>query len=283
VHSKSLLIKWIKIVSVIFYFCFLIFPIIWIFMMSIKTRVEITSDIPVFFFTPTFENYQIVTGLKKVPYGLPISFFHYFFNSLCIALSSVFVTLVVGVPVAYVCAKIKFPGRNTIAFTFLTFRFAPELAVILPLYAIYQKVNLYDTLLGLVLSYQLITLPICIWLMISFFMEIPREIEEAALVDGCSQWQVLRKISFPLAMPGLAVTMLIAFIYSWNNLVIPLLLAGRNMAPITVGLLNYISFEQVFWGQMAAATSLAIIPGILISIFIQKKIVQGLTFGAVKG
>jgi len=282
-RSKISIIEWIGIVGAILYFCFLIFPIIWIFMMSIKTRVDIVSDIPVFLFKPTLENYQIVTGLKKVPYGLPINFFHYLFNSLRIALSSVLVTLVVGVPLAYVCARIKFPGRNTITFTFLSLRFAPALAVILPLYAIYQKINLYDTLPGLVLSYQLLTLPLCVWLMIGFFMEVPREIEEAALVDGCSRWQVLAKISLPLAMPGLVVVILITFIYSWNDLVIPLLLAGKNMAPVPVGLLNYISFEQVFWGQMAAATCLVIIPGMLISIFIQRRIVQGLTLGAVKG
>ncbi len=263
---------------------FVLFPILWIFLMSVKDFRDIIAYPPKFVFTPTLENYSaILLGSDNPGLTTGVSDYTRFLrNSLVISGGALLVSTVVGVPAAYTLARSKFRGREQIAFTFLSFRFAPELAIILPLFVIYRDLGLYDTYLGLILVHQLITLPIVIWIMIGFFQEIPRELEEAAKVDGANLWQVLLRVAVPIARPGLASALIVAFIFSWNNLIFGLVLAGVHTQPVTMGILQTMNFDQIKWGWMAAAAMIASVPGMLLAIYFQRHLVRGLTMGALK-
>ncbi len=263
---------------------FVVFPILWIFLMSIKEFRDIIAYPPRFVFTPTLENYSSILFGSEGP-GLTTGvsdYTRFLFNSVIISGGALLLSLLVGVPAAYTLARSNLKGRNQIAFTFLSFRFAPELAIILPLFIIYRDLGLYDTYVGLILVHQLITLPIIIWIMIGFFKEIPRELEEAAKVDGANLWQVLLRIALPVVRPGLASALIVAFIFSWNNLIFGLVLAGGDTQPVTMGILQTMNFDQIKWGWMAAAAMIASVPGMIMATYFQRHLVRGLTMGALK-
>jgi multiple sugar transport system permease protein len=263
---------------------FVVFPIFWIFLMSIKNFRDIIAYPPRFIFVPTIRNYLAIllgsetpTTITQVP-----DYVRFLFNSIIISGGAVILSAVVGLPAAYALARAPIKGRQHIAFTFLSFRFAPELAVILPLYLIYRQVGLYDTYPGLILVHQLIALPLVIWIMLGFFQEIPSEIEDAARVDGANVWQTLLYVVLPMARPGIASALIIAFIFSWNNLIFGLVLAGGNTQPVTMGVLQTMTFDQIKWGWMAAAAIIAAVPGMVLAIYLQRHLVRGLTMGALK-
>lgn len=263
---------------------FILFPLIWIFLMSIKNFRDIIAYPPVFLFTPTLDNYKaIIFGTGGTGLTTGISDYMFFLrNSIIISLGSVTLSALIGTPAAYALSRSNIKGRDTIAFTFLSFRFAPELAVILPLYAIFKKIGLYDTYHGLILANQLITLPLTIWILMSFFKEVPIEIEEAARVDGASVWQTFYQVSLPIIRPGIASALIIAFIYSWNNLIFGMVLGGSQTQPVTVGILQTMNFDQIKWGWMAAAAMISAVPGMIIALYFQRHLVRGLTLGALK-
>jgi multiple sugar transport system permease protein len=194
----------------------------------------------------------------------------------------VLLSFLAGVPASFALARYRFRGKEPLAFLFLSFRFAPFIAFLIPLYILFQRTGLYNTYSGLILAYQIITLPFTIWMLRSFFMEIPLEVEEAAKIDGCAWWGVLTRVILPLSLPGVAVTLILGFMFSWNAFNYPLMLAGRQTFPVTVGAIQFISYEQVLWGQMAAASLVAVVPQLVLSLFVQKYIVRGLTMGAVR-
>jgi multiple sugar transport system permease protein len=207
----------------------------------------------------------------------------YFLNTLIVASATVAVSLVLGTFAAYSLARFSFRFKEDIAFTFLSFRFAPELMVILPLYIVFQKMGLIDSFAGLTMAYQLITLPFLIWVLRGFFEEIPREIEQAARADGYTWWGVFRKISLPLVKPGIAAVVILSFIFAWNNFIFAMILGGERTQTVTLGILGFIGYERVLWGHMAAATMICVIPELILAFLVQQYIVRGLTFGAVKG
>ena len=254
---------------------FALAPIVWILMMSLKIPPDIIAYPPKFIFTPTLENYaDIFTGPE---------FLKPFANSLIVTLGSLLLTLLIGLPSAYALARFKFRGRENIAFSILSLRFAPELLIILPLFVMFQKVGLVDNYLGLILAYQLVTLPMLVWMLRSFVEDLPVELEEAASVDGANRWTTFRHILFRLLAPGLAASLMLSFIWAWNSYTLPLVLAGRNTQVITTGIQQYISFQSIDWGPMAAATVISMIPGMLFAVFALRWIVGGLTAGTVKG
>jgi len=262
------------------FLAFFVLPILWILMMSFKEFRDIIAYPPTFLFTPTLENYsQLLFGGQ--PGRLP-DYVRFMMNSFIISGGAVALSVVLGVPAAYALARGGIRGRDHIAFTFLSFRFAPELMVILPMFVIYTRTGLYDTYLGLILAHQLICLPMVIWIMMSFFQDIPAEIEEAARVDGASVWLTLRAVVLPIALPGVASATIIAFIFSWNNLIFGLILSGGATRPVTMGILQAMAFDQIKWGEMAAAAMIAAVPGMLAALFLQRYITRGLTMGAVK-
>ena len=261
-----------------------LFPFLWILLTSLKSSADIISVPPTFVFTPTFDNYTaLVLGEQRGQYATTRPDFpRFFLNSMIISVGAVALSVLVGIPAAYALARFDFPLKNTLAFIFLSFRFVPFIVFVVPLYLIYQRIGLHNTHLGLILAYQLISLPFTIWLLRSFFMEVPLEIQEAATIDGCSWFGVLTKVILPLSLPGIAVTVILGFMFCWNAFNYPLMLAGRHTFPVTVGAIQFISYEQVLWGQMAAATIVAALPQLILSLMVQKYIVRGLTMGAVK-
>ena len=261
-----------------------VLPFFWILITSLKEPRDMLSVPPTLVFRPTVENYEaIFIGRQRGLYASARPDFPRFFvNSVIISSGAVLLSVVAGVLAAYALARYTFPLKEGLAFLFLSFRFAPFITFLIPLYILYQRLGLYNTYAGLILAYQLITLPFTIWMLRSFFMEIPVEVEEAAKIDGCSWWGVLTRVILPLSLPGVAVTVILGFMFSWNAFNYPLMLAGRQTFPVTVGAIQFISYEQVLWGQMAAASLVAVVPQLVLSLLVQKYIVRGLTMGAVR-
>ncbi|QNA93716.1 MULTISPECIES: carbohydrate ABC transporter permease [unclassified Microbacterium] len=250
-------------------------PIAWIFLMSLKTPDQIVSNPPLFVFAPTLDNYiEVFSGSE---------FLTPFANSLIVTAGSLLVTLAIGLPTAYALARFSFRGKENIAFGILSLRFAPELLIILPLYLIFQKTHLADSYIGLILAYQLVTLPMLVWMLRSFIEDLPGELEEAVAVDGGTRWTAFRHVLFRLIAPGLAASLMLSFVWAWNNYTLPLVLAGRHTQTVTTGLQQYIGYQSIEWGPMAAATMVSIVPGILFAVFSLRWIVGGLTAGTVKG
>jgi multiple sugar transport system permease protein len=276
--------KVVILLATIVLFLWTVFPFFWILLTSLKGPGDILSVPPKFVFTPTFDNYAaLVMGEQRGDYASTRPDFPLFFlNSMIISFGAVALSVGAGIPAAYALARFNFPLKNSLAFVFMSFRFVPFIAFVIPLYLLYQRVGLYNTHIGLIFAYQLITLPFTIWMLRSFFQEIPLEIQEAAKIDGCSWFGVLSRVILPLSMPGIAVTVILGFMFSWNAFNYPLMLAGRQTFPVTVGAIQFISYEQVLWGQMAAATIVAALPQLVLSLMVQKYIVRGLTMGAVR-
>lgn len=254
---------------------FTLAPIVWILLMSFKTPDQIVSNPPLFFFAPTFENYlEVFSGP---------AFLTPFVNSIIVTAGSLVLTLVIGLPTAYALARFRFRGRENIAFGILSLRFAPELLVILPLYLIFQQTGLANSYIGLILAYQIVTLPMLVWMLRSFIEDLPGELEEAVAVDGGTRWTAFRHVLFRLIAPGLGASLMLSFIWAWNNYTLPLVLSGRTTQVITTGLQQYVGYQSIEWGPMAAATVISVIPGILFAIFSLRWVVGGLTAGTVKG
>jgi len=254
--------------------------------MSIQTPIDVISYPPKFYYDATLENYSVVL-IGKAWLGkyetVQTDFPRYYLNSLIVCSGAVAISMLLGVPAAYSLARFAFRGKENFAFTLLSFRFAPGLIVIIPLFVIFRRLGLYGTYYGMMLAYQLITLPFSVWLMRGFFEDIPIELEHAARIDGYSWWGVFRKVNLPLVAPGIAATAILSFIFAWNEFLFGYVLSSDITRPVTPSLMGFISYEQVLWGQMAAAAIITLLPSVVLAIFIQKYLVRGLTFGAVKG
>lgn len=272
------------------YLCYLLllvivlFPLYWILIMSFKDFRDIVSYPPKFLFTPTLKNYinvlfdgKSLSELQRVP-----DFVQYVINSCIISFGAVLVSLILGLPAAYVLARNNTKRNKKIASNFMSYRFAPELLVLLSLYSIFKSMGLYDTYIGMIAVHQLITLPLTIWISMGFFKDVPKALEEAAMLDGANAWTVFYRIVLPIVKPGIGSAMIISFIYSWNNLLFGLIMSGGNTMPVTMGILQTMTFDQIKWGEMAACAVISALPGVCISIFAQKFLVKGLTMGAVK-
>lgn len=266
------------------YFLFALFPIFWMVLISLKSTDELFTT--QFTFQPTLDNYSaILFGDSRAAAGVIAKqeFPAKFLNSLIASTGAVIVSLLVGVPAAYALARYNFKGKEDLAFTFLSFRFAPELVVIIPLSVLYRRLGLYDTYFGIIWVYQLITLPLLIWVLRSYFEDISPDIEQAAMVDGYPWWQIFWQILLPLVRPGLAAASLLAFVFAWNNFIFPLVLGASNVQTVTVAALGYISSAQAFFNRMAAAAVISSVPQIILALSIQRYLIRGLSFGAVKG
>jgi multiple sugar transport system permease protein len=264
---------------------FFMFPIFWIVLMSFQTNATILQVPPSIFFEPTLQNYQgLITGqLVTDTSSLEIKFMSNLFNSLFLSTASVAVGLILGVPAAYAFARLKFRGSEDIAFTLLSFRFAPPLLVLLPLTIYFQQLGLANTYAGLIWVYQLIVLPLILWIVRGYFEDIPADIEYAYRIAGHRWWTTFRKIALPLAAPGIAAAALLAFIFAWNNFIFALVLASADKQPVTVGALAFITASGVQYGQIAAGIILSIAPTFALALYAQKYLVEGLSLGAVKG
>ena len=272
VRAKVKKIIFLLIVTVIF--GVILFPPVVLFLTSIKTELDALSFPPKWIFKPTLENYTEIFEFSP--------FTRYLLNSFIVASLNTGVVLVLGSFAAYSLARFKFKGADDIAFWILSVRMMPPVAAIIPIYIIMRNLRLLDTPWSLVITYLTFNLPFAVWMMRSFFREIPREIEESALVDGCSIFRSFRSIALPLVAPGLAATGILTFIFSWNEFLFALILTGSKAVTLPVGITGYMKETGINWGYMTAGGALALVPVILFTILAQKHLVKGLTMGAIK-
>ncbi len=262
--------------SVIFiYLLFVIFPIIWIVLLSLKTEVQAFANPPLFIFKPNLMNY----------YNLFVeeNFGKYLFNSIFIASLSSIVCLLIGAPTAFALSRNQNRINKGILIWVLISRMAPAMTYVIPFFVVFSYFKMIDTYFGLILAYSVLNLPLVIWLMRSFFLELPSETLEAAKIDGASTFQIFRKIAIPLASPGIVSTGIITFVVAWNEFIFALVLTRRHAVTAQIGIGNLQKFEGTEWGQMAAGATVLILPAMIIAFFITKYFVQGLTSGATKG
>lgn len=284
-HTTSGIGRMLRGVALTLVLLFFLFPIAWVFLMSFQTNAEILRIPPSLVFTPTLENYTaLISGRLETSSGvLDIAFMRNLMNSVILSTSSVLLALILGVPAAYAFARFNFRLGENIAFTLLSFRFAPPLLVLLPLTLYFQAMGLSDTYIGLIWVYQLICLPLILWIVRGYFEDISPDIEHAYRVDGHSWARTFWRIAIPLARPGIAAAALLAFIFAWNNFVFALILASADKQPVTVGALAFVTAAGIQYGQIAAAVVLSVTPTLLLALYAQRYLVQGLSMGAVKG
>jgi multiple sugar transport system permease protein len=264
---------------------FFLFPMFWVLLMSFQTNRDILRTPPSLFFTPTISNYvALISGETQTSVGtLPVYYMKNLWNSALLSACAVALSLLLGVPAAYAFARFKFRLGEDIAFTLLSFRFAPPILVLLPLQLYFQDIGLYDTYFGLVWVYQLITLPLILWIVRGYFEDISPDIEHAYRLDGHSWFKSLWKIAIPLARPGIAAAGLLAFIFAWNSFIFALVLGSSDVQPVTVGSLAFMTASGIQYGTIAAALVLSIIPTLVLALYTQRYLVEGLSLGAVKG
>lgn len=281
----STLEKILRSVAITLVLVFFLFPIVWIFLMSLQTNETILRIPPSLAFTPIIDNYTaLVTGQLRTAAGsLQLNFMQNMFNSVLLSVCSVALSLVLGVPAAYAFARFKFRLGEDIAFTLLSFRFAPALLVLLPLSLYFKSMGLTNTYIGLIWVYQLICLPLILWIVRGYFEDISPDIEHAYRIAGNSWWKTFTRISIPLAKPGIAAAGLLAFIFAWNNFIFALILASADKQPVTVGALAFVTASGIQYGQIAAAIILSITPTLALALYAQRYLVEGLSMGAVKG
>ena len=246
---------------------------LWMLSLAFKNEVDNTAFPPVFIPNPpTLANFATV--FQKNDFVL------YAINSVIVSFTATGAALLIGVPAGYGIAKAK--ARRS-ALLILVARITPGLSYLIPLFLLFQWLGLTGTLTPIVVTHLVITVPIVVWIMIGFFEGLPPELEEAALVDGATIWQAVRHVALPLARPGITVATILAFIFSWNNFIFGVVLAGRETRTLPVAVYNVLTFEQVSWGPLAAAALLVTLPVLLLTLLMQKEIVAGLTAGGVKG
>jgi len=276
---------WARRIALLLVVTFFMFPIFWILLMSVQTNETILRSPPSVIFSPTLQNYvALITGTLETNAGsLDINFMQNLLNSVILSVASVALALLLGVPAAYAFARHRFRGSEDIAFTLLSFRFAPPLLVLLPLTFYFQQLGLADTYVGLVWVYQLICLPLILWIVRGYFEDISPDVEHAYRIAGHSWLSTFRRIALPLAGPGIAAAALLAFIFAWNNFIFALVLASADKQPVTVGALAFVTASGIQYGQIAAAIVLSITPTLALALYAQRYLVEGLSLGAVKG
>ncbi len=264
---KNLLLGVIAFISLI--------PFILIFFTSIKERVIALSMPPVWFFTPTLRNYrELLTD--------PV-FLRSILNSLIIAAGSTLIATIVGVLAGYGFSRFKFKGSGVFTYMILSLRMVPPIVFVIPYFLIWRIVRLNDTHISMILMYLTLCLPLVVLMMRSFCVDVPVELEEAAMVDGCSRWQTLRLILVPALRPGILAAATLGFIALWNDFILAMFNTGRNTRTLPVEIYTSLSYYQLDWNKLSTSAVIAVIPAILFISLTQKYIVRGLTMGAIKG
>ncbi|SFE77723.1 carbohydrate ABC transporter permease [Roseivivax sediminis] len=251
------------------------FPIFWTVLTSFKTEAQAIADPPLFFnFDWTLENYVTVQERSN--------YFRHFWNSVVISVGSTLLGVIIAVPAAWAMAFV--PGKQTknVLMWMLSTKMLPPVGVLVPIYLIFRNVGLLDTRTGLVIVLTLINLPIIVWMLYTYFREIPGEILEAARMDGATLRSEILYVLTPMAVPGIASTVLLNIILAWNEAFWTLNLTAANAAPLTAFIASYSSPEGLFYAKLSAASTMAIAPILIMGWFSQKQLVRGLTFGAVK-
>ena len=253
-----------------------VFPVLWGLLTSFKTERDVLAYPPKFIFEPTLANYrEVLFGTSSILPNL--------WSSIVVASASTLLTMLFAVPAAYALARMRFPGKKSTGFYVLATQMLPPVGLIIPYYLVMQKLGLLDSYTGLTTIYLTFSLPFAVWLMVSYFEDVPYEMEEAALLDRAGRMRALWYVVLPQVKGGIAVTTVFVFLNAWNEFLFAVVLGGNNVRPVTVAMFNFISVEQTQWARLAAGAMLAMAPVIVIGLAAQRHIVKGLTVGAVKG
>ncbi|MFN3575892.1 MAG: carbohydrate ABC transporter permease [Tabrizicola sp.] len=253
---------------------FCVFPFYWMVTTSLKTQVVALESPPVWWFTPTLANYREVLFVDKVGPALV--------NSVIVAVCTTALAVGLGTPAAYALARFEFRGKRDLWFWFITNRFVSPVVLAFPVFLIARETWLRDTRLALILMYLTFTLPIVIWICTDQFRSIPRELDEAAMLEGASQWRIFRSICLPLAMPGVAVSSILSFIFSWNELLFAYILAPKAAKTAPAMAVTFMEGYDVPYGKIMATSTLIVVPVLIFALLASKHLVRGLTMGAVK-
>jgi multiple sugar transport system permease protein len=250
-----------------------VFPVFWTFLTSIKQPVDQFAMPPIWIFNPTSQNY--INVFNKQP------FIKYFIDSSIISISATIIIIFFGSLAAYSISRYQNKGQ-IMAKLVLVLRILPPVAIILPIFILFKTYGLLDSYIGLILLYSAFNLPFGIWLLIGFFQDLPIELEEAGMVDGCSKFTAMWKIIFPLCKPGLAATSILCLIQCWNEYLFALILCSFNVKTLPLGVAEFVQEHQILWGEMTAAAICIMLPIFIFGMFIQKHLMRGLTTGAIK-
>ena len=273
----------IRIVIILFLLIMVLLPLYWMVNVSFKNQQEIFRIPPSFFpHDLTISNYKaiLIGNLSS-----SIKFLMYFKNSLIVAILSVITTLVIATPAAYAFSRVPFKGKRVLIYFVLVSQMLPIVLILIPLYQTFLKLHLVSTYLGLMLSYLMFTLPFSIWMLKGYFDSIPRVLDDAAKVDGCTRLQAMTKVIMPNVKPGLTAAAIVVFIQCWDEFMISLTIMDDNsMRTLPVGIIqSFVGEFSIKWGEMMAAAVVTTIPVAIIFIFLSKNLIGGLTSGAVKG
>ena len=247
-------------------------PFIWMVTSSLKLQRDILNLEKLLVFKPTIQNY--ITVFADYDFLGPLT------NSFIIAVASTLLALLLGFPCAYAISRYR---MRWLSVTILMVRVIPAISFLIPWYMIVSRLGMTDTYQAVILSHLSSSLPFCIWIMVPFCDTIPQEIEESAIIDGCSPIRRLLEIILPLAVPGMITVAIMAFISSWNNFMYAMVLAGSRTRTLPLTLYNFIGYSFVDWGALMAAATVIVFPVLFIAFVMQRYIIKGLTVGAVKG
>ena len=273
--SNKIIIK--QIISYFFIIVFAIwclFPIYWLLATSLKTNLQTNADPPIFIFKPIIDNYTLIIQDPDI--------WHVFFNSLIVASGTTFLSLVFGVPAAYVLAKFNFKGNSDYSFWILSTRMAPPIAMLIPFYVMYNNFGILDTHIGLILAHISLNLSLVVWIMRGFFEDMPKEIEESSYIDGASYLNTFYKISLPISRNGVVAVGILCFLFSWNEFLMALILTDDNAKTVPVGISKFVGYQLIKWAELAASAIFMIVPIFIFLVFFQKQLIKGLTMGAIR-
>ena len=258
-----------------FFLIFVLFPLYWILNTSIKPSDDYLAVPPVWWPEhPTLVHYEAALFAYRGLDGLV--------NSIIVSVSATILSALLGTLMAYSLARYNAGGRH-LSFWVLSQRFLPPIGIVLPVFLIYRSVGIYDTRFGLIIAYTVFTLPVSVWMMFAYFRQMPKSMEEAALVDGCTRWQAFWRVAVPLAAPGIVAAAVFAFIACWTEFFFALLLTSRTAFTLPTVFRAFIGFQGAQYGEAAALAIVSLVPSIALGVLAQKHLVRGLTLGAVRG
>ena len=249
-----------------------LFPFVWMLQASFKTQVEITRIPPVWVFKPTLANY--VEVFRSQNFG------RFIWNSFVIASASTVASLVLGLPASYSIARYR---QHYLGLVILAARIVPGITFLIPWFILFSRLRLVDTYVSMILSHMVVGMPFIVWVMVSYFEQLPEELEEAARVDGCTRQGAFWHVALPLSGPGVLTSGILAFIFSWNNFMFSVVLAGDRVKTLPVAVFNFLTYATINWGGLMAAAVVITLPVLVIGLLAQRYIIAGLTAGALKG
>ncbi|MBX3598243.1 MAG: carbohydrate ABC transporter permease [Rhizobiaceae bacterium] len=249
-------------------------PVYWLLNVALKTQAQLYVAEPSFIFTPTLENFSLAINRFGILWNA--------LNSFIIAAGSTALTLVFATLLVYGLTRFRFRLRNPILIWILNLRMLPPIVIVIPYYIVYSRVGLIDTHIGMIIAYLPLTLPLAVWLLYGFALEMPKSIDEAARIDGANRWQVFRDMMLPLMKPAIAVAGTFCFLEVWNEFTLALILTGGRTKTVPIGMSQFLTEHSIEWGPMAAAALMLLIPLLAVTYFLQRSLVRGLTLGAVR-